>query len=185
MSSPATGLDLAETRERRERATMKWLRPFAALGFALVGVACLGVGLAISLDWVASHPPGPALTIEPNVQSFGTLQAKSDFIVKFTVINATSDPRRLVGAEGICTVSGCLGVLPEDLPFEVPSHGRRALRVRVLTRQPGHFTMTIPLYSDDGQHFKLPITVIGRVVPASKTAVPSKVGTGQSPTASG
>jgi Protein of unknown function (DUF1573) len=135
------------------------------LAFAgLVGAAAYQYG---SFDAALAHFRGNRVAVVPALVDVGDGTVGDTREATVAVTNYTDRPVRVIGG-----TSDCSCVVTENLPLAIPPGETRSLLVRIqLTGQPGIFTRTANLLTDDGQSSVLRIRLTGRSFPVAESAI--------------
>lgn len=141
--------------------TMRLL-PFAVILVGLLVTATFRYG---TIRNAIAAVRGETLVIQPEVQSFGVVQAGRVISLSYSLTNLSSTPTRIFGSRTTCVCT-----MPEALPKILNS--RETYVVRVIFHAPEHGS-TIPedgflrqevlLYTSDPSHPQVTLTLVGEV----------------------
>jgi hypothetical protein len=145
----------------------------ASLGFAAAGAALLLQGYALAIRAPGSRSAGPSLHVLTADQDIGEVEQGTIRLLRFSIANRSDKPRRIVGANSLCNLVGCLSVADDEFPLVIPGGEQRDLPVRYQALRPGDFEQGITLYTDEPARLELPIAVRGRVVRPESNAAPT------------
>ena len=137
-----------------------------AVVFTILGVGFLALGF-LNRTWPraeATTDPGGVSYIRA-VQSFGEAPAKTTFDVTFTIKNTSQRDVHVLGSESNCGRYACAFVKSGELPMTVPPGATRDLSVEIHATFPGDFVQEMNVFTDSPGQTKLPLTVMGKVVP--------------------
>jgi hypothetical protein len=103
---------------------------------------------------------GQRLFVNPTSQSCGEVEPGGLRTVRFEAANWSPRPIRFIGADVTCS---CTSI--NELPFTLPPHNRRVIRVAVRARQePGPIQERLRLFTEYDRRRTITLEVPGRVV---------------------
>lgn len=133
--------------------------------FFVAALALLVAGVAVDSGPRPMPVSGDELVVENPRISFGTAPGGETFEVGIVLANRSSRPIRLLGSDVSCTMEGCLRI--EGLPWAIPPHSQRGLKIQVKTRAPGVFRAQLTVFTDCDSERRLQLGVDGIVLASS------------------
>lgn len=136
---------------------------------SLIFVVSAVVGLlAAGYDYFFVPPDAPPPPFEISQTDFPLGELEPQILVLQTTIrNASKEPRRILGTQGLCIANCCTKPL-QDAAIVVPPGGSAEVRCKVLISLPGPIAAEFKIYLEDNGIRTVTLRVTGTAVEAPR-----------------